>query len=280
MAFSSELTLKKINDIAVKPVIQNQLAKEEILGYDYFPNLYSNIYICSKRKSGKTTLIYNILKHCTDKRTNVVFFCSTIHRDATYGKILEMLEKKGVNVLAYSHFIEGKENVLQSILTELDGDLEAKETAKKPKGEEQIGWGKFDKEEEKKEVVEKKPKKLGCEYIFIFDDLGSDLRHPSITQLCKVSRHYKAKLIFSSQYLHDLQNAAIKNIDVCLIFKSFNTEKLLVLYEGLDLTCTFETFLDMYHEATKDNFNFLYVDCREGTFRKNFNQQYVLRDTD
>ncbi len=87
------------------------------------------------------------------------------------------------------------------MLNEINVDLEAKETAKKPKGEELVGWGKLDKpvEEKKEERKERKPKKLGSEYIFILDDLGSDLRHASITQLCKVSRHYKAKLIFSSQ---------------------------------------------------------------------------------
>ena len=277
------LETRKINDIAVKPIIQSKLPKEEILGYEYFPTLYSNIYICSKRKSGKTTLIYNILKHCTDKKTNVVFFCSTIHRDATYKKILEMLEKKGVNVIAYDHFIDGKENILHTMLNEMNVELEAKETAKKPKGNELVGWGYFGEkevEEKKEEKKERKPKKLGCEYIFIFDDLGSDLRHASITQLCKVSRHYKAKLIFSSQYLHDLQNSAIKNIDVCLIFKSFNKEKLLILFEGLDLGCTFEQFVEMYHDATYTPFNFLYVDCREGTFRKNFDQEYVIKDSE
>ena len=279
----SDLQLKKINDIAVKPIIQNKLHKDDVLGYDYFPTLYSNIYICSKRKSGKTTLIYNILKHCTDKKTNVVFFCSTIHRDATYKKILEMLEKKGVNTIVYDHFIDGKENVLTTMLNEMNNDLEAKETTKKPKGNELVGWGYFDKEEvedKKEEKKERKPKKLGCEYIFIFDDLGSDLRSPSITQLCKVSRHYRAKLIFSSQYLHDLQNSAIKNIDVCLIFKSFNREKLLVLFEGLDLSCSFEQFVEMYKDATHEPFNFLYVDCREGTFRRNFNQEYVIKDSE
>ena len=277
------LETRKINDIAVKPIIQNKLPKEEVLGYEYFPTLYSNIYICSKRKSGKTTLIYNILKHCTDKKTNVVFFCSTIHRDQTYKKILEMLEKKGVNVIAYDHFIDGKENILHTMLNEMNVELEAKETAKKPKGNELVGWGYFGEkevEEKKEEKKERKPKKLGCEYIFIFDDLGSDLRHASITQLCKVSRHYKAKLIFSSQYLHDLQNSAIKNIDVCLIFKSFNKEKLLILFEGLDLGCTFEQFVDMYKYATHDPFNFLYVDCREGTFRKNFNEEFLVKDSE
>ena len=65
---------KEINDIKIKPVVHLALESHEILRYDYFSTLYSNIYICSKRKSGKTTLIYNILKNCTNKRSNVVFF--------------------------------------------------------------------------------------------------------------------------------------------------------------------------------------------------------------
>ena len=85
---------KNINDIKIRPVVHLALEPTEILGYDYFPALYSNIYICSKRRSGKTTLIYNILKHCTSNKTNVVIFCSTVHRDSTYKLILEMLAKK------------------------------------------------------------------------------------------------------------------------------------------------------------------------------------------
>ena len=48
------------------------------------------------------------------------------------------------------------------------------------------------------EKKERKLKKLAPEYIFVFDDLGNDLRHPAITQLFKASRHYKAKVIVSS----------------------------------------------------------------------------------
>ncbi len=79
--------------------------------------------------------------------------------------------------------------------------------------------------EESIERKPRKPKRLGPEYVFIFDDLGSDLRHASITQLFKTSRHYKAKVIVSSQYVHDLSNSCIKNLDYTLIFKSFNREK-------------------------------------------------------
>ena len=188
-----------------------------------------------------------------------------------------------MNVVSYDHFIDGKDNMLNSILEELNQGLEAeeeeKERAKAENLEPKPKLELFPKEEVK-ERKERKPKKLAPEYVFIFDDLGSDLQHASIAQLCKVSRHYKAKLIFSSQYIHDLSNSAIKNIDYALIFRSFNKEKLLSLYEGLDLSITFETFEKIYQDATEERFHFLYVDCREGTFRKDFNKEYILNVDD
>jgi hypothetical protein len=194
-----------------------------------------------------------------------------------------MLEKKKVNVVSYDHFIEGKENVLNTILEELNKSLEEeeeeKERIKQDKLEPKPKMELFPKEEPK-ERKERKPKKLAPEYVFIFDDLGNDLRHPSITQLAKVSRHYKCKLIFSSQYIHDLSNSCIKNLDYTLIFKSFNREKLLTLYEALDLSIEFETFEKLYQDATAEPFNFLYVDSRENLYRKNFNRAYILSDND
>ena len=194
-----------------------------------------------------------------------------------------MLEKKKVNVVSYDHFIEGKENVLNTILEELNKSLEEeeeeKERIKNEKLEPKPKMELFPKEEPK-ERKERKSKKLAPEYVFIFDDLGNDLRHPSITQLAKVSRHYKCKLIFSSQYIHDLSNSCIKNLDYTLIFKSFNREKLLTLYEALDLSIEFETFEKLYQDATAEPFNFLYVDSRENLYRKNFNRAYILSDDD
>ena len=244
---------KEINKIQIRPVVHLALESHEILGYDYFPTLYSNMYTCSRRRSGKTTLIYNILKHCVNKRTNVFFFCSTIKRDSTYKLILEMLEKKHVNVMIYDHFVNGKENILTGIIEELNNDLEEKEQ-EKIKKDQDILYPKpkielFPKEE-LKERKERKPKRLGPEYVFIFDDLGNDLRHPSITQLFKTSRHYKAKVIVSSQYIHDLSNSCIKNLDYTLIIKSFSREKLLVLFEALDLSIEFEEFEKLYLDAT------------------------------
>ena len=56
----------------------------------------------------------------------IYFFCSTINRDSTYKLILELLEKKKVNVMTFDHFLNGKENYLTGIIEELNAELEAK----------------------------------------------------------------------------------------------------------------------------------------------------------
>jgi tRNA threonylcarbamoyladenosine modification (KEOPS) complex Cgi121 subunit len=58
-----------------------------------------------------------------------------------------MLEKKKVNVVSYDHFIEGKENVLNTILEELNKSLEEeeeeKERIKQEKLEPKPRWNSF-----------------------------------------------------------------------------------------------------------------------------------------
>ena len=70
--------------------------------------------------------------------------------------------------------------------------LEAKEHERIKKDEEKLDpkpkMVLFPKEESI-ERKPRKPKRLAPEYVFIFDDLGNDLRHQSITQLFKTSRH-------------------------------------------------------------------------------------------
>ena len=102
------------------------------------------------------------------------------------------------------------------------------------------------------------------------------LEIPQLLNFLKTSRHYKAKVIVSSQYIHDLSNSCIKILDYTLIFKSFYREKLLVLFESLDLSIDFELFEQLYQDATAQPFNFLYVDSRDNTYRKNFNKEYLI----
>lgn len=264
------IKIERINKISVKPVIANggEPSPFKIKGYDYIPMLYANIFLCAKKKSGKTNVIYNLLKHVTTTKTKVYIFSSTINKDSTYDAIESMLEKRKVFFESFTHFVDANtgENIIDEILATSDNEEE--EQVKKPttsKIERGPLFAPKESEEEKS-----KPKKEAPDYVFVFDDLGQDLRHPSINQLLKTNRHHKAKVILSSQYINDLQPQAIKQLDYALLFKSFNEEKLKDIYNLLDLSLPFEHFQQLYHFATKEPYSFMYVDVRNEKFRKNF----------
>jgi hypothetical protein len=117
----------------------------------------------------------------------------------------------------------------------------------------------------------KSGKQIAPETIFVFDDLGSDLRNPSISQLVKTNRHEKCKVILSTQYITDLQPQALKQIDFCMLFKAFGEDKLQKMHELFDLSVPWKSFLALYHYATESPFSFLFIDVRSEKFRMNFN---------
>jgi ribosome biogenesis GTPase A len=86
----------QINKVKVTPIKLPVVAKENILGYDLFPEIYSNIFLCAKKKSGKTSTINHILRKCADKRTTVIVFCSTYTKDKNWINIKESLEKREI----------------------------------------------------------------------------------------------------------------------------------------------------------------------------------------
>ena len=90
-----------------------------------------------------------------------------------------MLEKIKINTVCYDHFIQEKENVLNTILQELNEAIEQAEEEKIAKAEAKLNPKPKMELFPKEETVERKPrkeKKLSPEYIFVFDDLGADLR--------------------------------------------------------------------------------------------------------
>ena len=82
----------------------------------------------------------------------------------------------------------------------------------------------------------RKPKKVCPKHIFIFDDIGNELKLPSISQ----HRHLKSKVIISSQYLNDLSVQGRKNIDYWILFKGQTLEKLEIVYRDADINIPFE----------------------------------------
>lgn len=274
----------KINKVCVKPVITNQEYEDpkRILGYDMFANLYSNIALISKKRSGKTSVIYNILKACANKTSRVIVFCPTVHLDKTYEAIFDMLDKKGIDYEKFSS-IKDEDDKKVDILNELLKEME--QAAEPTSSDHDRSTDEPEKKlmlimpptEEEKKVAEskriRKPKKLAPEIIFIFDDCSTMLRSNSVSSLLKKNRHHKAKVILSSQNLTDLDVPARKNLDYFLCFRSLNDSQLERIHSDTDLCNTFETFKALYEHATADPFNFLYVDIRRDEYRKNFNLQ-------
>lgn len=269
--------LKKINNEVVRPIPVVKHKPDAIKGYNLFPEVYCNIFICAKKKSGKTNVIFKIVKECTDKNTKVIIFSSTAYKDPNMIKITEWLDDRDYQ---YDIFTD-LEDYLSSIVDEIENNQELDKETDRLSSEEEDEKPKIlsfteTKEEIRLKIKKRKPKKVSCEYMFIFDDFSSELKDKDISKLLKQHRHYKSKVIISSQYPLDLRKDGRKQLDYWLLFQSHSDEKLKEIYDLCNLSIQFEDFKEIYNQATKEKYNFLYIDTINHIFRKNFNEQFIL----
>lgn len=288
---------QKINDFIVVPPKPKGGKRQKALGYKLFEEPYPNIFLCAQKKSGKTSVIANILEQCAGPETHVYVFCSTVNKDSTWtDHIFPMLDKKEISYEKHEHFIEDGRNLIRDFLEEqrakaklLEEQEEERkrreEMTKNKKKEKTIVFGgmKWDidkaplaaKEEEKASLSRPKKKKekyLAPEFIFVFDDLGKAMRNMAIDQLVKTNRHFKMKVILSGQFILDISPEAIRQIDYLLIFGGIPREKLKQLHDRITFTGTYESMQKMYDYATEKQYNFLYMRMgKEDELRKNFN---------
>ena len=87
------MKVKKLAKVEMEVIPSPAYDKTNILGYDLIPWMYANIFLAGRKFSGKTTVVFNILKNCTDKDTKVVIFANTINSDANWVFIKEWLSK-------------------------------------------------------------------------------------------------------------------------------------------------------------------------------------------
>lgn len=268
------LTTHKINNTKVRPVKLEKIDKSMVKGGELFEELYANIFICAKKKSGKSTVVFNILKKCAGKDTRIVIFAGTVNKDPTYRAITEYFEGRGNTVITYTSIKEDGVDNLSSIVEMLrDPDEVVEEEEEEDEGipvlitDETI-------RRRRKPRKPRKPKHIAPEIIFVLDDLSTELRYPSVANLLKTNRHYKSKVIMSSQYVHDLKPESILQLDYLLLFAGHTLEKLELIHKRTDLSTPFEMFTRMYDLATQKRFSFLYVDTVQEEFRINFDRQF------
>ena len=280
------ISKKIINNVKVRPIVNNITEDiTDVRGKELFKNNLSNIFICSRKRSGKSCLIGNILSKMADKRTTVIVFSSTVNIDPCWLNIRDMLERKGITMLSYTHFIDDdKHNILDEFLKQLETDEnDDDDSAEDVKLDRNLTTrdGSFlrfeaDRESEKKPVKKPYvPKKSVPKYILVFDDLSSDLRHSSIIKNLKSNRHRNIMNIISSQYFLDLNTGAMSNLDYLIIFKGQDDDKLEKIHKRLDLGISLDTFKKFYEYAVEEPYNFLYIDIRNDEYRRNFNEKLM-----
>ena len=269
---------KEVNDFIVKKVKVPALPSvENIAGGKMFGQLYHNVFLCSRKKGGKSTVLSSIILNSINKKTNVIFFVPTSQKDYTYQHIFDKLDKREINFTVYQDIIEDGVNILDKLI---DGLLVADPEVKrktKNKVEPPPVYNLFEDENKLVEEKERQTKKKAPKYIIVIDDMSNATRDPSIARLLKVHRHLKASVYISSQNCNDIVPAAWRQLDYLLIFGGFSTNipKLEDIHKNIDLPIDFDKFVQIYRDATSVPYNFLWCD-KNGTFRKNFNKEYVL----
>ena len=263
----------KINSTVITPIKVESIPSDRIQGYEMFPELYSNIFLMAKKHSGKTNVVYNIIKACANKRTKVIVFCNTHNNDANWKFVKGFLDFRKIESAFYDSIIDGKVNVLNEVIEEMKNEDEGTENPEALKRSEEQKQVDRILGRNKKEKREKEPKKKAPRFILVFDDLPStELRNKSVDTLLKQNRHFKSKVIISSQWV-DLNPGARRQIQYYLLFKGINEEKLDELYKNMDLDISYEKLLELYKDATSEKYNFFYIST-DGEYRHNFNEKY------
>ncbi len=310
------LSLKQINTQYVRAIPIPDEDTRPIKGFDICEEVYANIFLCARKKSGKTSALFKIMKECSSRKTVIVIFCSTVYKDKNWIQIRKYFENKNMDVRVFTSIYDEGQDQLSNLLETLKEEAKDEEECKKNgKGKHEVKnipestssrcdniLGRIEKmhrravglgpsglspgdsegeedDEEVREATRKKKSKskyLAPEYMIIFDDLSSELKSRSLLSLLKFNRHFKSKLIISSQWLHDLLPESRKQIDLFMIFKGFPDDKLALIYKDCDSSVPFETFLKIYRKSTKRPHSFMYIDTRSDSFRRNFDCKFIL----
>lgn len=263
-----EEVIKNIRDI--KPLITGVGSDPSKVKFgSVFSNPYNTTFLCAKRKSGKTSVLAEILDKTSNKKTVFWIFCPTTNIDESWKAILKKLNEKGCVVNVFDSMMDGKVNQLNEIIDTLAKGDEEEEQKPVKKLKKLICDGAI--EDESK--PERKPRKLSPEHIFCLDDISHEMKNQALYKLLKNGRHLKASVYLSFQYPNDLLPMGWKNCEYAICFKSFSEDKLEHIHKCLDLTIPLEKFVDIYKYVMKDNkYDFLFVDVKNEKYRKNFNK--------
>jgi hypothetical protein len=277
--------------------VKDKGQKYPYLGAGLISGLYSAIAEVGPVKSGKTSVIFNILDQCAGPETVVLIFSQTIHSDKGWMAILEWLDQNNIPHAAktsiYAEGPEGKHNfikdfmqgcIAQGAIDEAKRDNEGKAANTWRPGR-PIGGNWHEPVDTKKEflptldpylVKVDKVKYQYAPFIVVLDDIAEEMRDPQVGILIRQYRHWHAKVIVSSQHFVDAQPAARQNIQDWFLFESLDRFKLQTIYGVIPhARVDFDRFQRRYHDATAEKYGFLHIDVDNRTMKKGTEKEYL-----
>lgn len=274
---------RRINNQVVRPPPPTKpLDTRPVKGAELFPELYANIFLVAKKKSGKTSVVYKIIKTCATKDTTVIAFVSTLYKDDNWLSIQKYCREKGIPFLGFTSLMDNNVDKLQELIKSLESEAMEREMETLEK-EQKVDKSCLllagpDSDNEEDEVVRRKSKYRVPDYLLIFDDLSDELKAKSIITLLKKNRHFLCKCIMSSQYVLDIKPESRRQLDYWLVFAGQPIEKLNDIHSKADLSISKELLYKIYKFATKEKYSFLYIDPETQTYRRNFNEEIDINN--
>jgi hypothetical protein len=193
--------------------------------------------ICSPTKSGKSLLTVNLLRnHMFSYGDNVfeeIFYISpTISLDPT----LEIIFKdEDIIKIHEEEELEHLDDILKDII----------------------------KNQKQKDIDDRK------HVLIVLDDMVEYFKtSKTLSKLPCFNRHYKISLILITQSFVALDRTIRKNATSYILFQIYNKRDLDDIENEIGLN--FPNFMDYYREATKEKYNFLYIDARDMALYHNF----------
>ena len=91
------IRVKTINNEVVKPMqTPDDLDKRKPRGDNLIPAPYANIYLCAKKRTGKSSVVAKMVMAFAGPETAVHIFCSTVFIDPTYIALEKWLDSKNI----------------------------------------------------------------------------------------------------------------------------------------------------------------------------------------
>ena len=247
---------------------------KELIPYEYF-----NINLCGKRNSGKTVLIYNIVKWFVSSHTKTYIISPTIQKDNNMKKVVKLAKKQGADVKAYSGFKAGNKDVIKHLMKKWDNEDKKYKTYKSQKHnktkpdpkiyEQQIreyfkGTCIFAPSFEEIEDGGKTKPPIKYDRLLIIDDNSEELRHDkSFKELIFMARHYRCRIVYSSHDLKHSSPAMFQNLTHAVLYGKFSDDRLKCAHERLDPVEDLSLFSKLYKHCTKQEYGFMIYDLTE-----------------